>query len=107
MGNYGNYKGEWEIMEINATVALFAAQIISSIGLFWAVTNSFNNRINDVESKLNIKIDSKFETLYKEINEMKVEQAKIEGRLSSLEQTVRYILDCFPKPKIAIQSPES
>ena len=112
-------------MEINTTVALFAAQIISSLGLFWAVTNSFNNRINDVESKLNAKIDSKFDTLdckleglSREINEMKVEQAKIEsriegrlglleGRLSSLEQTVRYILDCFPKPKISIQSPEA
>ncbi len=105
-------------MEINTTVALFAAQIISSLGLFWAVTNSFNNRINDVESKLNAKIDSKFEGLSKEINEIKVEQAKIEariegklglleGRLSSLEQTVRYILDCFPKPKISIQSPEA
>ncbi len=101
-------------MEINTTVALFATQIISSLGLFWAVTNSFNNRINDVESKLN----AKFEGLSREINEMKVEQAKIEsriegrlglleGRLSSLEQTVRYILDCFPKPKISIQSPEA
>jgi hypothetical protein len=89
-------------MEINTTVALFAAQIISSLGLFWAVTNSFNNRINDVESKMN----AKFEGLSREINEMKVEQAKIEGRLSSLEQTVRYILDCFPKPKIAIQVPQ-
>ncbi len=103
-------------MEISSSVALFVAvgtQVISSLGLFWAVTSSFNNRINDVESKLNTKIDSKFDSLSKEINEVKkevneikVEQAKIEGRLSSLEQTVRYILDCFPRPRLAIQNPQ-
>ena len=85
-------------MEINTTLGLFAAQIISSLGLFWAVTSSFNNRINDVESKLNIKIDSKFETLSKEVNEVKVEinevkieQAKQGGEIHRLGDKVDHL----------------
>ncbi len=96
-------------MEISSSVALFAAigtQIISSIGLFWAVTSSFNARINEVESKLNTRINEVENRLSREINDVKVEQAKIEGRLSSLEQTVRYILDYFPRPRLALQNPQ-
>ncbi len=99
-------------MEISSSVALFAAigtQIVTALGLFGAVTSSFNARINDVEAKLNIKIDG----LSREITEVKIEQAKIEGRLNvldqrltSLEQTVRYILDCFPRPRVSVQNPQ-
>ncbi len=81
-------------MEISNTMVLFMAmgtQVLTALGLFWSITSSF----------------------HKEINEVKVEQAKIEGRLNvldqrltSLEQTVRYILDCFPKPRLAIQNPQ-
>jgi flagellar capping protein FliD len=90
----------------------------------WILIGSQIISVGALFLQLNNKIDSKFDSLSKEINEvkgdineMKVEQAKMEariegrlglmeGRLSSLEQTVRYILDCFPKPKISIQSPQ-
>jgi flagellar capping protein FliD len=83
---------------------------------FWILIGSQIISVGALFLQLNNKIDSKFDSLSKEINEMKVEQAKMEariegrlglmeGRLSSLEQTVRYILDCFLKPKISIQSP--
>lgn len=82
--------------------------------MFWAVTNSFHKEIVEVKKEIN-EVEKR---LSKEINEIKVEQAKIEsriegrlglleGRLTSLEKTVRYILDCFPKSKISIQPPEA
>jgi hypothetical protein len=52
-------------------------------------------------------LNSKIDGLSRAISELKVEQAKIEGRLGSLEQTVRFILDCFPKRKVSIHSADS
>ncbi len=89
-------------MEINTTVILFTTQIISSLGLFWAVTSSFNNRINDVESKLNTKI----ETLSKEINEVKVEQAKQGGEIHRLGDKIDFVYKLLPMPKLAIHNPQ-
>jgi hypothetical protein len=92
-------------MEINTTVALFAAigtQIITALGLFWAVTNSFNNRINEVENKLSREINE----MKVEINEVKVEQAKQGGEIHRLADKIHFLYNLLPMPKLAIQTPQ-
>jgi hypothetical protein len=92
-------------MEISSSVALFAAigtQIVTSLGLFWAVTSSFNARINDVENRLS-----------KEITEIKVEQAKQGGeihrlgdKVDYLNQRIDFVYSLLPIPKLALQNPQ-
>ena len=83
-------------MEISSSLALFIAigtQVISSVSLFWAVTSSFNNRINSVEEKLNNRMTA------------------VETRVTGIEKDIEYIkkdldriLSYFPTPKLAIQN---
>ncbi len=114
-------------MEINTTVALFAAQIISSLGLFWAVTSSFHKEINEVKKEINqvesklskeineveAKMNAKFDILAKEIYEVKVEQAKQGGeihrladKVDYLNQRIDFVYSLLPIPKLAIQVPQ-
>jgi hypothetical protein len=85
-------------MELSSTVTLFigiGTQILTSVGLFWAVTSYFNARINGVENSLNIRING------------------IENRLTSVEKDIEYIkkdldriLSYFPAPKLVIHKGE-
>lgn len=74
-------------MEISSTVALFIAigtQVVTALGLFWAVTSSF----------------------HKEIGELRVEQTRQAGEIHRLADKVDYIYKFLPTPKLAIQQPE-
>jgi archaellum component FlaC len=89
-------------MELSNSITLLIAigtQLMSALGLFWSITNSFNTKLDAFRQE----VTKDIQDVTREINELKIEQAKQGGELHRLNDKVEYIYKFLPTPKLAIQ----
>ncbi len=79
---------------------------------FWVLVGSQILSAGALFLQLNNKIDSKFDSLAKEVTEIKIEQAKQSGeihrlgdKVDHLNQRIDFVYNLLPMPKLAIQVP--